>query len=198
MCRQNVKITLFFIGLCLAVLTVGCSEKKAEIVLEEEPLQEMAKTEKEEKSDQEEAEQGTLFVFICGAVTTPGVYELPTESRVHEVVQMAGGLLAEADQNYLNQAERLTDGMRIYVPKEGEAPDLQQEGTAKPGVQSKVNINTADKETLMTLTGIGEAKAAAILKYREEQGPFGAIEDLMMIEGIKEGVFRKIEDEITI
>ena len=143
----------------------------------------------------------TVFVYVCGAVKEPGVYELDADARVYEAIQSAGGVTEQAAQDTVNQARVVTDGEQIYVPTEEEAAQGAGvgENTVTEGtVNSKVNINTAGKEELMTLTGIGEAKAESILKYRDENGKFGSIEELMEIEGIKEGVFGKIKDDITI
>ena len=134
-------------------------------------------------------------------MNTPGVYELKKDARVFEAIRSAGGMTEEAAADAVNQARPVSDGEQIYVPTTAEAESLGTgvEGTVTEGtVNSKVNINTAGKEELMTLTGIGEAKAESILKYRDENGKFGSIEELMEIEGIKEGVFGKIKDDITI
>lgn len=147
----------------------------------------------------EETGDTTVFVYVCGAVEAPGVYELKADARVFEAIRAAGGVTAEAASDMVNQAEVVTDGEQIYVPTAGEAQGLGVGETGAKGTDNgKVNINTASEEELMTLTGIGEAKAAAILKYREEHGRFESIEELMEIEGIKEGVFGKIKDDITI
>ena len=143
-----------------------------------------------------------MFVYVCGAVESPGVYELRADARVIEAISSAGGITEDAAPDAVNQARVIADGEQIYVPTVEEAAS-QQTGvggtTVTKGTESvKVNINTAGKEELMTLTGIGEAKADDILKYREEHGSFGSIEELMQINGIKEGVFNKIKDDITI
>ena len=137
-----------------------------------------------------------ICVYICGAVHEPGVYELPEGSRVHEALDMAGGMTEEAAAYALNLARIAVDGEQIYVP---DAEEIQgQSILSGSGYEKKVNINTASMEELMTLTGIGEAKAESIIRYREENGGFQSIEDLMEIGGIKEGVFEKIKDDITI
>lgn len=137
-----------------------------------------------------------ICVYICGAVHEPGVYELPEGSRVHEALEMAGGMTEEAAAYALNLARIAVDGEQIYVP---DAEEIQgQSILSGSGYEKKVNINTASMEELMTLTGIGEAKAESIIRYREENGGFQSIEDLMEIGGIKEGVFEKIKDDITI
>ena len=113
----------------------------------------------------------------------------------------------DAAADWINQAEALSDGERIYVPTQEEAEESAQSvsgqwadpnGNAGGSVSDKININTAAKEELMTLSGIGASKAESILKYRQEHGNFQSIEDLKKIEGIKDGVFNKIKDDITV
>ena len=110
----------------------------------------------------------------------------------------------------MNQARKVVDGERIYVPTKEELADgtfediaaadgvVEEPGGSDNGVQGKININTAGLEELKTLSGIGDAKAQSIIRYREENGAFQNIEDVMEVEGIKEGVFNKIKDEITV
>ena len=140
------------------------------------------------------------FCYVCGAVNDPGVYEVESDSRVFEAIELAGGVTAEAVPELIDQARVVTDGERIYVPNREEAENGGTEGlgTEVTGIsdgneKGKININTAGKDELMELTGIGEAKAESILRYREEHGGFQSIEELMQIEGIKEGVFNKIK-----
>lgn len=142
-----------------------------------------------------------VYVYVCGAVNAPGVYELKSGARVFEAIQLAGGLTGEAAPEAVNQARTVSDGEQIRVPTAQEAEE-QGAGVGETVIEGsdnrKVNINTAGKEELMTLTGIGESKAQSILDYREENGKFGNIEELMQIQGIKEGVFNKIKDDITV
>ena len=155
-------------------------------------------------------------VHVCGAVKSPGVYELTSDSRLYEAIQMAGGFTDEAAGEALNQAEKIEDGSRIYVPTKEEAKagtenngtfvqnadnektDATKSTDAGSTADGKVDINTAGKDELMTLSGIGEAKADAIIRYRDEHGKFQKIEDLMEVEGIKDGVFQKVKDQIKI
>ena len=149
----------------------------------------------------------TIFVYVCGAVEDAGVYELPEDARIFDVLEAAGGVSEDAATELLNLAELAEDGMRIYVPTKEEAEAFGMNamdqttdvgtGTGQTS-NGKVNINTAGKEELMSLRGIGEAKAESILKYRESHGKFDSIEELMQIDGIKEGVFNKIKEDITI
>ena len=188
--------------LAAALVSAGFSDKDGES-LEELSVSAESETEKEGAVPQEEQEPAeTVYVYVCGAVNAPGVYELKKDARVFEAITLAGGMTAEAAPEAVSQARTVADGEQIYVPTVREV-QMQGSGvedivTGNADVSGKININTAGKEELMTLTGIGEAKAQSILDYREEHGKFGSIEDLMLIEGIKEGVFNKIKEDITI
>lgn len=161
------------------------------------------------------SEEAVIYVHVCGEVTFPGVYEMPAGSRVYEAVEMAGGCTENGAADYLNMAQEVTDGMKIQVPDKEEADRLLESqpglgagifggassgaaGAGQAGAQAKVNINTASREELMTLTGIGEARAEDIIRYREENGGFKKIEDIMKVSGIKEAAFQKIKDSITV
>lgn len=143
------------------------------------------------------AEQ-TVFVYVCGAVENPGVYELPEGSRVYEAVELAGGMTDEASPDSLNLAECVADGQMLRIPTEEEAILEKEETSAAEADDGLLDINEADASGFMTLPGIGEAKADAIVRYREEHGDFSSIEELMNVEGIKEGIFNKIKDSIKI
>lgn len=152
----------------------------------------------------EPAEPETIWVYVCGAVQVPGVYELPAGGRVYQALEAAGGTLEGAELRSLNQAALLSDGEQVTVYTVEEAAGAG--GTAVPGAETqggnagtgRINLNTAGREELMTLSGIGEARAQAIITYRETHGPFTAIEEVMNIEGIKEKAFSKIKDEIEV
>lgn len=134
-----------------------------------------------------------ICVYVCGAVNAPGVYTLPAGSRVYEAVRMAGGLSDEADERAVNQAEVLTDGRQVTIPTKAEV--LKEEEGAAGG---PVNINTAGVSELMRLSGVGESRAKDIIAYRKEHGAFSVPEDIMKVPGIKEAVFEKIKDDITV
>ncbi|HUM83976.1 MAG TPA: ComEA family DNA-binding protein [Lachnospiraceae bacterium] len=154
----------------------------------------------------------TIYVYVCGAVVSPGVYELPGGSRVYQAISMAGGLTDDADRLHVNQAKLLTDGEQVTILTKGEAenapagtPDASSDAAAasadgKKGISEngKVNINTADSATLQTLNGIGESRAAAIIAYRETNGAFRTIEDIMKVAGIKTALFNNIKDSICV
>ncbi len=200
--RMKKMKAVWFSALAAALVAAGCAGKDEES-LEELSVSAESETEKEGAVPQEEQEPAeTVYVYVCGAVNAPGVYELKKDARVFEAITLAGGMTAEAAPEAVSQARTVADGEQIYVPT---VREVQMQGagvedivTGNADVSGKVNINTAGKEELMTLTGIGEAKAQSILDYREEHGQFGSIEDLMLIEGIKEGVFNKIKEDITI
>ena len=142
----------------------------------------------------------SCYVYVCGEVVHPGVYEVAEGARVCDVLELAGGLKDAAAKEALNQAEPVVDGQMIKVPDQ-ETYLLQQTGSADSAAEpedGRINLNTASKEQLMTLSGIGESKAETIISYREKNGAFQTIEDLMNIPGIKNGVFEKIKDNIRV
>ena len=168
-----------------------------------------------------ETQPEMIYVDVCGAVANPGVFQLAAGSRVFQAIEAAGGYLPEAVQNCVNRAGVLTDGQQLYILTQEEmerqgldpaemagASDGQMNGSAGTGQNTgiadqaqqdnRININTADEAQLTTLTGIGATRAQAIIAYREENGPFAAIEDIMNVQGIKEGTFAKIKDEIVV
>ncbi|MBO5564836.1 MAG: ComEA family DNA-binding protein [Lachnospiraceae bacterium] len=175
--------------------SAATSESVVEVIPEEEL------TKKEEETE----EPVTLTVFVCGAVREEGVYVLPQGARVSDAVRQAGGFAGEAQTDALNLASPLKDGDMIRVPSEEEIEEgrvVKEEATAglpatDRNPSSVINLNTAGKETLMTLEGIGEAKAQKIIAYRE-QTPFTKIEDIQNVSGIGASIFAKIKDRITV
>ena len=136
----------------------------------------------------------TIFVHVCGAVRTPGVYELPEGSRVTDAVGAAGGFSADADTQSMNLASTLSDGMQVRVPTLTETAQNDLQGAID--ASGRVNINAASADELMTLPGIGKSKATAIVAYREKHGRFEKPEDIMKVSGIKQAAFDQIEDYI--
>jgi competence protein ComEA len=144
-----------------------------------------------------------ITVDVSGAVVRPGVFELPAGSRVEDAIQAAGGLLPEAFSESLNMAAPLSDGTKVLVPMRPDPPEGKQNGNATSnttayGAGFPININTASKNTLTALPGIGETKAQAIIDYRTEHGPFTHPEQLMEASGIGEATYEKLKDLITI
>lgn len=139
-----------------------------------------------------------IYVYVCGEVENPGVYELPADSRVYAALELAGGFTEKADSCRVNLADNLTDGTRIYIPAIGASDAYFSEGIEENISDGLVNINTATKSQLMELPGIGAAKAEAILSYRESVGRFTCIEDIMNVSGIKEASFEQIKELIQV
>ncbi len=189
----------------------------------EERTKEGQRTDSAGKESEAPEDTAEVYVHVCGQVTNPGVYRVPSGSRLFEVIEAAGGLLEDAADELLNQAAQVQDGQQVYVPSREEADrgmsdqrasnlDAAGQSVSNPGVSGsssdpgfalaaddgKINLNTASKEQLMTLSGIGEAKANSIIAYREGHGGFKKIEELMEVEGIKEGVFNKVKDQIKV
>ena len=210
-------MNVLFAGMGLS----GCQNHKTEIMLDDQDTEKNTETESgsEEISNEvtvlNEAElseipqeeiQAEIFVDVCGAVANPGVYEMDADSRVFQVIEAAGGFLPEAASASVNQAQPVSDGQQIYVPTQEEVEEgtmpavIQQTETAGDSdmAEGVVNINTAAADILKSLSGIGDAKAQAILAYREEYGAFSAIEEIMQVPGIKESTFSAIKDKITV
>lgn len=180
----------------------GCGQRQEEHHLEKLEAAEETEITEEKTETEHSREESAVYIYVCGAVNAPGVYEVSGNSRVFEAIRAAGGMTENASAVSVNMARTVTDGEQIYVPtlEEAETQDARS-GAESPGSgteQDKVNINIASKEQLMTLPGIGESKAESILQYREEHGKFESVEDLMKISGIKEGIFNKIKDDIII
>lgn len=171
----------------------------------------------------EPAEESLIGVDIKGEIVNPGVYLVSNSLRINDIITLAGGLTNQADDRVINLAKKVFDEMVIIIYSKEETANMIQvlandkeknetclnyqdiitndactETSKKENIVDKININTASKESLMTLTGIGESKAVSIINYREEKGLFKTIEDIMNVTGIGEAVFAKIKDSITI
>ena len=193
--------------LLLLNVFAGCGTKPEEILLaadasvqqeapsqKQDSIQELSVTEPQEDLVQTD----TIFVYVCGAVCNPGVYELPAESRAYEAVTQAGGMSEDAAGTAVNLAEVLTDGQKLQIPFQGEVSDIQVSDNGEVTTDSRVNINTASLEELMTLKGIGQTRAEQILEYREKHGSFASPEAIMNVDGIKQGTYDKIKDNIRV
>ncbi len=139
-----------------------------------------------------------IRVHVTGAVKIPGVYSLPETARMEDVIQAAGGLQESADPQSLNLAAILVDGQRIFIPPIQEAALAADDRTLNLQASLLVNINTASFEELDGLPGIGEVKANAIIDYRQKNGLFTSLEDLMKVEGISQSLFDELVGLITL
>jgi len=212
-CRNAVCI------LILVWVASGCGPKASVIRMDEATESEI----QEEDSDTEanvseeenvsaekgipKADQVSVYVYVCGAVNNPGVYELPGDSRVFQAIELAGGFTEDAYQVGVNLADKVQDGQQLRILSQEEAdgqesaglyPELQSPEVNADMTGTKVNINQADCGELCELNGIGETKALAIIKYREENGPFATAQELKSVSGIGDKTYEKIKDDITV
>lgn len=197
MMKETKNILCFFMILQL-LFCMSCGKKAVLYDSDKAQREEALETDLEDTVSVEASkeEASSVCVYVCGEVMKPGVYELTAKSRIGEAIEAAGGMTEEAASTWLNLAEHVTDGQKIEVPSKEEAKELVLEREQQES--GLINLNTATAEQLMSLSGIGESKAEDILNYRKQHGDFQTIEDLMQIPGIKERVFEKIKDQITV
>ena len=151
---------------------------------------------KDEKAEDKHDEK--IFVDVKGAVKHPGVFETTKDKRVKDLIEEAGGLLDDADTSTLNLSQKVKDQMVIYVLKHGEKPKQISDGSTSSTNGDVININTANKEQLMKISGVGKTKAEAIISYREKNGDFKKKEDITKVKGIGKATFEKIKDKIEV
>lgn len=137
-------------------------------------------------------EEEEIFIHISGEVNYPGLIKLSKGQRLYEAIDIAGGMTEKADLNQINLSLVLNDQDKVYIPSKGENVNFIQTNSTP-----LININTASKEELMTLSGIGEKTANSIIEYREKNG-FNKIEDIMNVPGIGEQKFLQIQEHINI
>ena len=155
---------------------------------------------KEEK--EESPEQDQITVDVKGAVKSPGIYDLPVGSRVHDAVQKAGGLTEEADSKSLNLAQKVSDEALVYVPTKGEEAASQQQAasgtTPSTSKEKKVNLNKASLEELKQVKGLGGKRAQDIIDHREANGKFKSVDELKKVSGIGAKTIEKLKDYVTV
>ena len=150
---------------------------------------------KDEKAENRHDEK--IFVDVKGAVKHPGVFETTKDKRVKDLIEEAGGLLDDADTSTLNLSQKVKDQMIIYVLKHGEKPKQISDSSSSSNTDV-ININTANKEQLMKISGVGKTKAEAIISHREKNGDFKKKEDITKVRGIGKATFEKIKDKIEV
>lgn len=216
MYRTKKKRILWFFLIVCSLCLCSCKKQGTEILVED-TVQKI--TEEEElkegpvqKKEKTLTKPASIWVDVSGAVANPGVYELLENARVFEAIEAAGGFLEQADTQWLNQALVLKDGEKIQVYTKEETEELkakgisaqnaevQQEPLFSSGEKSsgKVNLNTATADRLQEIPGIGEARAKAILEYRQQIGGFQNIEEIQQVPGIKGKIYEKIVDYICV
>ncbi|PTM59546.1 helix-hairpin-helix domain-containing protein [Desmospora activa] len=204
--EKKLAITAGALGLAVVGMTLfwwwgGNEGKKGDTELQADSYQPL-QSQEEQKSEQVE-DAVELVVDVKGAIKEPGVYRLEAGSRVKDAIKQAGGPTKEADMNVVNLAQPLTDGMALYIPVEGEEPTgvMMQEdspASAGSGQTGPINLNTATQEQLESLNGIGPAKAEAILRHREEHGPFSSVDELVQVSGIGEKTVEQLRDQVAV
>lgn len=183
------------------VIPIGEAEEESDAAIagtempEGEATQNMYSDGAEQNETPGESEK-LIYVYVCGAVVNPGVVELPEGSRADDALQAAGGFAEDAHREYVNLAAKVADGEKLYFPTIEEAEEL--EAAADAMRSGLVDINAADAALLMTLPGIGEARARDIIDYREQNGDFLTEEDLQKVPGIKENMYAKLRDKIIV
>lgn len=190
-------------ALCAALpvvllLACGAVEENTGIMTlleEQEKTSESAALAEESRAWKAETEQ-TVFVHICGEVVYPGVYEVPAESRLCDVLLLAGGFTKEAAEDSVNMAGQVADGQQIVIPSLAAAEKAAEEKEQERS--GLVNINTASEAQLCTLSGIGPSRAAAIIAYRDAHGGFSTIEEIMQVDGIKSATYEKLKNWIYV
>ena len=222
-----VCVSLRFLILWSMIVMMACQDSgEVTIVTDREVEAETLTSVLPEETNSQSATDPGIYVHVCGRVTSPGVYLLSEGSRVWDAVEAAGGFLPEAASHAINLAMIVDDGSKITIPDETEADEdgfrwyetdggrsLTIGGTAVGGsydrgqeiagiwdgvYDGRVDINRADVTALMTIPGIGQTRAEAIVSFRESRGPFENIEEIMLVTGIKEGLFAKIKEYITV
>lgn len=183
------------VALLLACGAVRENSDKVMLLEKQEASDESAFLTVESRTGEEDEAQA-VFVHICGEVAYPGVYEVPKESRLCDVLLLAGGFTEAAAMDSVNLAGQVSDGMQVVIPSIQEVRQAAAEKARER--DGLLNLNTATKTELCTLSGIGESRAAAIIAYREAHGGFSAVEEIMQVEGIKSGTYEKLKDRIYV
>ena len=202
----------------LIILLIALTLLTAVWTLQDESVEEEIVEEKKIVKEEKKEEKTKIKIDIKGEISTPGVYELTTENNVIDAINMAGGLTEQSDTSNINLSKKLTDEMVIIIYSKDEIKSMNEKEkiTCPPcnnacinesdergklkteEVSEIININKASKEELLTLKGIGESKADAIIEYREKEGEFKTIEDIKNVPGIGETLFEKIKENITV
>lgn len=185
-----------FIGvfLCFAIFTFFTMDQEEKEII----ISEVSETKTELKQQEYIQEKTVIFVHIAGNVGEPGLYEIEEGSRLNDLILPAKIKDMEILDKYFNRAKLLSDGEKIYIPFPEEINKENDEVVlfASEEDQSKININTAGLSDLITLPGIGDTKARDIIDFREKNGKFKIIDDIMMVKGIGIATFERIKELI--
>lgn len=148
-------------------------------------------------------ENNNIVIYITGEVENSGVYHISENSRIADIIEMAGGLTNEANINNINLAQKVGDGQKIYIPSVEETNMEENTNDNNDYIEEQtgeelININTAMQTELETLPGIGPSTASKIISYRKESGKFKNIEEIQNVPGIGESKYTQIKDKITV
>lgn len=196
-------IKYYYISICvmLCLFMAGCGTDEPQLIMDSE---ETVIDEKTDEADEVyEVVQAKVYVHMTGEVVNPGLYELADDSRLYDAVMLAGGFTENADTEYANLAEVLVDGKQYQIYSKDEVLNMSIQGSGESAEahytgDGLLDINEATNTELMTISGIGQSKADAIVEYRQQNGRFDKTEDIMNVSGIGEGLYQRIKDSITV
>ncbi|MGE6259473.1 helix-hairpin-helix domain-containing protein [Heyndrickxia sporothermodurans] len=199
---ENNKFLFIGLGVVILITIVFLGKKGSEINSDEidfsSPSEKLEK--QNEKEERLNSDNQKIIVDLKGEVMKPGIYEASPIDRIQDVITKAGGFKKNADQTQVNLALKVKDEMVIYVPKLGEKTNpIHSISSSSDSINNdKVNINTANSEQLQSISGIGPSKAASIIEYREQNGPYKKIEEIKNVTGIGDKTFEKLKESITV
>ncbi|MGX7111266.1 helix-hairpin-helix domain-containing protein [Gemella cuniculi] len=200
--KQNLKTivaaficSILFVVIAVYYFNINKNEDYSDINFTQQKTE--TKTVDNENSEKDDK---NIFVDVKGAVKNPGVYETTKEKRIKDIIEEAGGLLEDADTSNINLSQKLKDQMVIYILKKGEKSKQLESNHSMENNKNNdiININTANKEQLMKISGVGKTKAEAIIEYREKNGDFKKKEDITKVKGIGKSTFEKIKEKIEV
>lgn len=197
--KKNIFIILILVAIVITVFMTNNS--KAIDNTTSDPVELMLSADDPIEEMEVEAEPEEFMIDVKGEVKLPGVYTVDVTDRVIDVILLAGGFTDAADQNQVNLAQKVHDEMVIFIPKPGEiVEEIESIQTAGPESNQAdgIRLNSATIEEIQTLNGIGPSKAEAIVSYREENGPFKSVDELLNISGIGEKTLEKFKDKVIV
>lgn len=212
--RRNIKIILLLI---LVIIIIAIVILKTKLIKEKDVITTNDIVIEKKDNDIKEEDTKICTVDIKGAIKLPGVYKSECNKYVNDIILLAGGLKDDADTTYINLAKKINDQMVIVIYTKDDIVNLTKEEDDKyecvcPEIKNNacidnkndedinnelININTADMQELMKITGIGEVRAKAIIEYRSNFGPFKSINDILKVNGIGESLYEQIKIYIT-
>ncbi len=191
-------IFIFLFGLAYKILNISPELTQGSNILTKTNEKVFVEKLQAEENIEPEAEEN-IFVYIAGEVVSPDVYKLKSNSRMIELVEAAGGFTESAETKNINLAQKLVDEQYVYVPKLGDDLDnFQNNPIANNTTNGKIDINTADKQTLMEIPSIGETLSQSIIDYRETNGKFMNIEELKNVDRIGDKTFERIREYVFV